>query len=340
MEGDWHGTGNISRKRANDSVERAIERLGRYRVVVRSVLHDLGLTDEQIRHRVRTGRLVSLFPGVYAVGPAPLDRAGRFRAAVLAGGRDALLAGRAACAWWGVIEGAPGIVDVVVTTHRRNRPGVRFRRAPIAPDERTVRDGIPTVCPARAILDLAATTAGRPLERALNEVRVLRLPTRPALAKLIERYPGRPGVRAAREALALFEAGPTPTKSWMEERLLAIVDRRRLPRPLTNRPIVTAAGAFVVDCVWPEQRVVIEIDAWGTHSSRRSMIEDRRRDRALTIAGWHPSRIIWEDFADEEHLGDEIEKLLGARPEGGTTTDPERGPRQFRVVEARPGACG
>jgi hypothetical protein len=310
MANEWHQTGSISQKGASGSVETAIARLSRHRVVLRSVLHRIGLSDEQIRHRVRSGRLVRLHPGVYAVGPAQLDDAGRFRAAVLAGGEGALLAGRAACVWWGVVVGSPAELDVAVTTHRRNRPGVRFRRTARGSDEATVRDGIPIVCPARAILDLAAEVSGRPLERALNEARVARLPMRPDLAELIERYPGRPGVRAAREAQAMFAAGPTPTRSWMEERLLAIIDRRGLPRPLTNLPIATEAGTLVVDCAWPPRRVVIEIDAWGTHSSRRSMIEDRRRDRALRIAGRHPSRVIWEDFGDEQRLGDEIAKLL------------------------------
>ena len=308
---DWHRSGNSSRKRATQSVEADIERLSRYRVVVRSVLRDVGLTDEQIRHRVRTGRLVPLHPGVYALGPAPLDDAGRFRAAVLAGGDGALLAGSAACAWWGLTRGCAVPVDVITATHRRNRIGVRFRRAPVARDEATIRGGIPVVCPARAILDLAALVHGRTLERALNEARVLRLPMSPSLTKLIERYPGRPGVRAAREALALFEGGPTPTRSRMEERLLDLIDRYGLPRPLTNHPIRTAAGTYVVDFAWPDRKVVIEIDAWGTHSSRRSMIEDRRRDRALRIAGWQPSRIIWEDFADEDRLAAEVACLLG-----------------------------
>lgn len=311
MTVEWHKSGNRSRKRATRSIEEGIERLSRYRVVVRSVLEDLGLSEEQIRHRIRLGRLVPIHPGIYAVGPAPLDDAGRFRAAVLAGGEGALLTGPAACSWWAMLEGATGPVNVITATHRRHRPGVRFHRAAVAPDEATVRGGVPVVCPSRAILDLSAAVRGRPLERALNEARVHRLPERPSLRDLIERYPGRPGIPAAREALALFEGGRTPTRSEMEEMLLDLIDRYGLPRPQLNRPVSTPAGTYRVDCIWPDRRVIIEIDAWGTHSSRRSMIEDRRRDRALRIAGWHPSRIVWEDFADEDRLAAEVARLLG-----------------------------
>ena len=236
-------------------MEAAIAGRSRYRVVPHSVLVGAGFTEKQIRGRVEDGRLVRLHPGVYAVGPEPLDDGGRFRAAVLAGGSGALLAGRAACAWWGVVGAAPETVDILAPAHRRNRPGVRFRRAAIEPDEATVHRGIPVVCPALAILDLAGETAGRELERALNEARVLRLPSRPSLGGPIRRYPGRRGTVAAREALALFEAGPTPTRSPGEERVLAVIDRHGLPRPLANHPVATGDGTFLVDFAWPELRV-------------------------------------------------------------------------------------
>jgi very-short-patch-repair endonuclease len=158
--------------------------------------------------------------------------------------------------------------------------------------------------------DLAAHVSGRPLERALNEARALRLPDRPSLHELIDRYPGRRGIRAAREALALFEAGPTPTRSELEERFLALSDRHGLPRPLMNRRVRTPAGTFRVDCIWPELRVIVELDAWSTHSSRMAMLTDRRRDRALRIAGWHPSRVYSDDFDDEERLLADLRALL------------------------------
>jgi hypothetical protein len=299
-------------------MEAAIAGRSRHRVVVRSVLAGVGLTEEQIRHRVRTGRLVPIHPGVFAVGPEPLDDSGRFRAAVLAGGPGALLAGRAACAWWGVVQAAPPVIDVLVSAKRRARPGVRFRLAAVHSGEATVREGIPIVCPARAILDLARETDGRELERALNEARVLHLPDSPSLRDLVDRYPGRRGVRAARQALALFEAGPTPTRSCAEERVLAIIDRHGLPRPLTNHPVTSADGRFLIDFAWPNLRVALELDAWSTHSGRRQMAADRRRDRALRIAGWLPSRIFVDDVEDEVRLAADIRSLLSAAREPPT----------------------
>lgn len=301
-------------------MEAAIAGRSRYRVVTRAVLLGAGLSEKQIQLRVHERRLVVVHPGVYAVGPEPLDDGGRFRAAVLASGESGLLAGRAACAWWGVIQGAPRI-DVLVPIKRRARPGVRFSLAAVQPDEKTVRDGIPVVCPARAILDLAQEVNGRELERALNEARVLRLPDRPSLGELVDRYPGRRGIAAARRVLSLFEAGPTPTRSPPEERVLAVIDRHGLPRPLTNHPVATGDGTFLVDFAWPELRVALELDAWTTHSTPRQMAADRRRDRALRISGWHPSRIFVDDLEDAGRLAADIRLLLEAaqRPAGRVT---------------------
>ena len=84
------------------------------------------------------------------------------------------------------------------------------------------------------------------------------------------------------------------------------------PRPLTNPPIETHIGTIDADCLWPAQRLAIEVDAPSTHGSRPAMVKDRRRDRALILAGWTPSRIMEEDLEDEVALAREISALLAA----------------------------
>jgi very-short-patch-repair endonuclease len=56
--------------------------------------------------------------------------------------------------------------------------------------------------------------------------------------------------------------------------------------------------------------VVVELDGWAAHSSRAAMVADRRRDRALRIAGWQPSRISWDDLDDEPRLVADLRALL------------------------------
>ncbi|HXQ88465.1 MAG TPA: hypothetical protein VN733_02400, partial [Solirubrobacterales bacterium] len=61
----------------------------------------LGFTGSAIEHRLATGRLHLVTRGVYAVGRYQLGREGRWTAAVLACGPDALLSHRSAAALWG-----------------------------------------------------------------------------------------------------------------------------------------------------------------------------------------------------------------------------------------------
>lgn len=43
---------------------------------------------------------------------------------------------------------------------------------------------------------------------------------------------------------------------------------------------------YVVDLVFPQQRIAIEIDGWTYHGSRESFINDRWRYAKLGAAGW------------------------------------------------------
>ena len=87
---------------------------------------------------------------------------------------------------------------------------------------------------------------------------------------------------------ALPQLHPTITKSELERRFLAFVERAGLPRPLTNQWL---AADLQVDCVWPEQRLIVELDSRTYHGTSAAFERDRRRDRRLVAAGWRPVRV-------------------------------------------------
>jgi hypothetical protein len=62
-----------------------------HEVVARWQLFVLGFSRHEIRHLVRQGALHRIFPGVFTVGSPQLTREGRWMAAVLACGEDAVL---------------------------------------------------------------------------------------------------------------------------------------------------------------------------------------------------------------------------------------------------------
>ena len=102
------------------------------------------------------GRLEVVHRGVYALNAALLTREGRWLAAVLAIGPDAVLSHRSAAAFWRIRTDAP------CNSRRHNHlkaaaaRGVLLHCLPFASDEVMIEHGIPVTTPARTLLDLAS----------------------------------------------------------------------------------------------------------------------------------------------------------------------------------------
>jgi very-short-patch-repair endonuclease len=86
-------------------------------------------------------------------------------------------------------------------------------------------------------------------------------------------------------------SAPPVTRSELEDRFLALLDARRLPRPQTNHGI----EGMEVDACWPKHRLVVELDGWGAHQTRQAFQRDRERGNALDAAGWRLLRFTWTD---------------------------------------------
>lgn len=259
-------------------------------VVGRQQLLALGLTRHQINGRLASGLLVERYRGVYSVGRRRLTRSGRWMAAVLASGEGAVLSHRSAAALFGLRVSEKTIE--VTAPNKRIREGVVVHRAVLAPDEITTRDGVPTTTAARTLLDLAAVETPFTVERALHEAERLQLADTTPLAALLARYPRRPGTPALKRILAALDVGFAITRSELEDRFLAFLDDAGLPRPRMN----TLVEGFEVDCVWPEARLIVELDGHAFHATRRSFEADRARDRALQLAGYRVIRITYREL--------------------------------------------
>ena len=273
-------------------------------VVSRGQLTELGFGRGAIARRRERGWLHPVHRGVFAVGHRSLTPFGRWMAAALAADGD--LSHRAGAALWGLRCG--GGLEVTVPTERRTRPGITIHVSALPPDERTVHKGIPVTTVPRTLLDLAAVLPRHGLERALHEAEFLRLGDPVPLTELIARHPGRRGVATLRTLVAAGDLGATITRSELEDRFLLFLDRHGLPRPITNVPV---AGREV-DCLWREERLVVELDGRAAHSTARAFERDRAGDRALLLAGHRVVRVTGRALAGAPAaLAQDLRRLLG-----------------------------
>jgi len=297
----------MQRKAGSSADERAIGALAerQHGVVSRPQVSELGLGDGAIEHRVRLGRLRPVHRGVYTIGHRLLAQDGRWMAAVLAYGPGTVLSHRAAAALWGMRGGT--WVEVTVPGGRRARDGIQVHRAALPEDERTTHREIPTTTVPRTLLDLSAVVTKRHLRGALREAEHLRLSDPLSLHDIIARYPRRPGLEAIKALLAEASVGARIIRSELEERFQDFLVRAGLPLPQTN---VVIEG-YEVDCVWPEQRLIVELDGHASHSPTHAFELDRARDRRLEAAGWRVIRITWRQLEQEPDLVEaDLRRLL------------------------------
>jgi hypothetical protein len=282
-------------------------------VVARWQLIRLGMSAKMIRGRVDRGGLHVLHRGVYAVGHRSMTNDGRWMAAVLAFGPEAVLSHRSAGQLWGLVPKTGIWPEVTRPRHARGRPHLTIHQAPLRPDEVGTMWRIPVTSVARTMFDLAGMLTEREVERAWNEMEVREYRTRLCVPDLITRYPGRPGT-ALLGRLAEGDAVGI-TRNELEEAFLALVDRYGLPRPRMNAHLAVRDRFYEVDCLWEDRKVAIELDGGGAHGTKKAFQDDRERDRILTAERWTTARITWRQIHDKpDQIASDLRLILTPYP--------------------------
>src|SRR3954454_10495725 len=284
---------------------------GRHGLVTRAQLLDAGLTSHQIQRRLVLGALLGVHRGVYRVGHRAPSAEADYLAAVLACGAEARLSGRAAAHLLGLLRG-PVPPAEVTAPRQRCVPGVRVRRAQLDRADRAIHRGIPVTAVPRTLIDLAADLSLDALARACHEagVRYRMTPAHlsAALARRPRNTPGAPKLRR------IVDGDARVTLSPLERRFLELLAEHGLPLPRTNRP----AGAYHVDCRWPDRRVTVELDSYRFHHSRHAWEQDRRRERHARARGDDFRRYTWRAvFEQPAQMLAALRRLLGDREGDG-----------------------
>lgn len=285
-------------------------------VVSRVQLLALGMSASAIDRRVRGGRLHLLHRGVYAVGHRAVPKEGRWLAAVLRVGDGAVLSHRSAAELWGVLRRADrGPIDVTAPRSARSSNGIRRHEAHLASNEMTVRRQIPVTTLSRTLFDIAAITSDEGLEAAIRQAEYLHRFRLESLEALLQRHPGRRGAANIKACLRRLARGPRGrTRNRFEVRFTALLTRTDLPMPTLNTVLDLDGFKIEADCLWRDQRLIVELDGGEAHRTRVAFESDRERDRRLQAAGWRVVRVTWRQLDEPAGLIGDLRALLTVEP--------------------------
>src|SRR5690242_6951818 len=268
-------------------------------VVSRWQLLELGMSCDQVQDRVAGSQLHRVHRGVYAVGHLKLTLRGIWMAAVLACGPDAALSHRTALALWDLRRSESGLIDVTVPgrTGRHGPNGVRVHRSKVLHDRDVTQvDGIPVTSLAWTVVDFAAIASHQQVRSVLEAMERRSIYIGRELDELLERAPNRKGAKSVRKVIKEM-TGPAPWhQSVLEETFHELIRGSDLPDYEAN---VLVEGELV-DALWREQRVIVELDGFTYHKSRAQFEADRRRDAKLTVAGYRILRVTQQRLQDED----------------------------------------
>jgi very-short-patch-repair endonuclease len=277
--------------------EKAIEEILRSQnaAVTHAQLIGAGLTRSAIRARVARQALTPVFHRVYVAGDPALIPLARESAALLSLG-DAVLSHRSAAAVWGFAPPDPETIHVTVATNPRPRPGITLHRvAHIDPWDIRTRHNLRLTSPARTMIDFAAGASRPELEGAFGEARGNRLLSDAALNASLDRAPvNHPGAAVIRK-LGRDDPGSAYTRSEAERVIRRLMRQAELVQPLVN----TKLNGFIVDFLWPDARLILEVDGHGAHGHRLAFENDRKRDQIHAAAGYTVIRVTWRQLCRE-----------------------------------------
>ncbi|MBF6619395.1 MAG: type IV toxin-antitoxin system AbiEi family antitoxin domain-containing protein [Patulibacter sp.] len=299
-------------------------------IVSRSQLSAVGLTRGAIETRIRHGWLRRIHRGVYSVGHTDISQHGRWMAAVLASGGEgarlvtpdagggappgdvstsrpslaaahkhqAVLSHRSAAALHGLLTRDRGVPEITTTCARPERRGLRVHRSLTLDGSITVRDGIPCTTVARTLIDIAGTGNERAAQRTWATAASRGLIRRAELERELRTAANRPGTAIVRNAYAQdFGYLSQRTRSGNERDALRLCRDFGLPRPNANRLLQVGTEHVEADLLWPEARLIVEVDGDRTHGHAVARRVDRERDLRLQLAGWRTIRIGEDELA-------------------------------------------
>ncbi|MCW2922864.1 MAG: hypothetical protein JWM98_268 [Thermoleophilia bacterium] len=262
-------------------------------ILTRAELHELGLSDRQIRRLSTVGLAHEIHPGVFAIGHVALSRHAVLLAAAKGGGPTAFVSGRAGAELWDATRHRAR--RILVVTPARHRPVASIdllESTTLAPEDVTTRYGVPTASVPRMLVDAARTTTVEQLCNFLHEIDFQHpgayLPA--DIERCIDRNPKRAGIGRVKRMLTLHLAGSAGTMSSLEAVAVGVLTAAGLGDFEIGVRVATAGGPLRLDLLYRGAMVCVELDGNG-HGRKRTGFDDARRDALLRPRGFITVRV-------------------------------------------------
>lgn len=274
-----------------------------YGLVTIAQMKEAGLTYSSINRRVHAGLLVPMLPGVFRMASVPRSWHQRAMATHLWAGSNSLIAGHAA-AGLHRMDGFALPSAISVWTPRSLKPPNRLvtvhRKATIERRDRISVGGIPVLSPLRTLIDLAGAESEPRLEIALEDLLRRRLVAGPQdVADRVGRLPMNQPGRGVLFRLLSLRGAARPAESALEVLVIRTLRQEGFPPPIRQK-VIDDSGNFIgrVDLVYPDRRLVLEVDSFRHHGERMPFEKDRKRNNALGSMGWlvlHVTHLMLRD---------------------------------------------
>jgi very-short-patch-repair endonuclease len=231
--------------------------------------------------------------GVYRIAGSPVTWRAELRAACLAAGSVVAVTHRAGGRIYQLPGGRDDLVEISCQRWLRSQqPGLVVHESTrLEPIDIVLVDDLPVSRPERVILELAALNRSPDYcERLMHAARRQRLITFDSMTATLSRLArrGRPGIRAAREALARWPQHTRPTESEMETTVLQLLRRHGFPEPVLQFEVYDDHGMFVarVDFAYPQWSALVEYDSDKYHSDEWAVARDASRRARAEACGY------------------------------------------------------